>query len=182
MARIPPPLPRSRNVPRYPSATPLLLQRHQRCFHIPCRGKYCADVFCEVAPPSHSIFPYTQTQKSLTHEAQSTSRTGIYIRYGTSSERLLRLQRKFVASALAAIVFSLLSAQPLTIVGITGLISLFSYTIFNIICTYDVSLYPRFMVWTGIGLQCLTGVSLIPPCSLRNYGIMERKKESVNGW
>lgn len=55
-----------------------------------------------------------------------------------------------LASALAAIVFSLLSAQPLTIVGITGLISLFNYTIFDIICTYDVSLYPRFMVWTGI--------------------------------
>ncbi|KAI9676996.1 MAG: hypothetical protein M1817_006835 [Caeruleum heppii] len=54
------------------------------------------------------------------------------------------------SSALAAIVFSLLGAQPLTIVGITGLISLFNFTIYDIIDIYDVSLYPRFMVWTSI--------------------------------
>ncbi|KAI0015968.1 HCO3 transporter family-domain-containing protein [Xylariomycetidae sp. FL0641] len=54
------------------------------------------------------------------------------------------------ASALAAIVFSLLAAQPLTIVGITGLISLFNYTIYDIISQYDVSIYPNFMAWTGI--------------------------------
>src|SRR3954447_22725235 len=54
------------------------------------------------------------------------------------------------SSALAAMVFSLLSAQPLTIVGITGLISLFNYTIYDIIAMYDVTLYPRFMVWTAI--------------------------------
>ncbi|KAF2422764.1 anion exchange family protein [Tothia fuscella] len=54
------------------------------------------------------------------------------------------------SSALAALVFSLLSAQPLTIVGITGLISLFNYTIYNIIKLHDVSLYPAFMVWVGI--------------------------------
>ncbi|KAI9881518.1 MAG: hypothetical protein M1830_000081 [Pleopsidium flavum] len=54
------------------------------------------------------------------------------------------------SSALAAMVFSLLSAQPLTIVGITGLISLFNYTVYDIIDMYDVTLYPRFMVWTAI--------------------------------
>ena len=54
------------------------------------------------------------------------------------------------SSALAAMVFSILGAQPLTIVGITGLISLFNYTIYDIIAQYDVSLYPRFMAWTGI--------------------------------
>ncbi|TGO61379.1 hypothetical protein BOTNAR_0130g00320 [Botryotinia narcissicola] len=37
------------------------------------------------------------------------------------------------SSALAAMVFSTISAQPLTIVGITGLISLFNYTIYDII-------------------------------------------------
>lgn len=50
------------------------------------------------------------------------------------------------SSALAAMVFSTMSAQPLTIVGITGLISLFNYTIYNIIKLHDVSLYPAFMV------------------------------------
>ncbi|KAK0129757.1 hypothetical protein ONS96_000312 [Cadophora gregata f. sp. sojae] len=54
------------------------------------------------------------------------------------------------ASALAAMVFSTISAQPLTIVGITGLISLFNYTIYDIIKIYDVTLYARFMTWTAI--------------------------------
>lgn len=54
------------------------------------------------------------------------------------------------ASALAAMVFSILGAQPLTIVGITGLISLFNYTIYDIISIYDVSIYPRFICWTAI--------------------------------
>ncbi|KAL4918736.1 HCO3 transporter family-domain-containing protein [Aspergillus aurantiobrunneus] len=54
------------------------------------------------------------------------------------------------SSALAAMVFSILGAQPLTIVGITGLISLFNYTIFDIINIYDPSIYPNFMCWTAI--------------------------------
>lgn len=54
------------------------------------------------------------------------------------------------SSALAAMVFSILAAQPLTIVGVTGLISLFNFTIYDIIKIYDVSIYPRFMAWTGI--------------------------------
>jgi boron transporter len=54
------------------------------------------------------------------------------------------------SSALAAMIFSVLGAQPLTIVGITGLISLFNYTIYDIIAQYDSSLYPLFMAWTGI--------------------------------
>ncbi|KAM0216988.1 hypothetical protein ACHAQD_007707 [Fusarium lateritium] len=54
------------------------------------------------------------------------------------------------SSAMAAIVFSLLSAQPLTIVGVTGLISLFNFTIYDIVSRYDVSIYPQFMAWTGI--------------------------------
>ena len=54
------------------------------------------------------------------------------------------------SSALACMVFSTLGAQPLTVVGITGLISLFNYTIFDIIKRHDVSLYPQFMVWVSI--------------------------------
>ncbi|KAE9982750.1 hypothetical protein EG327_005758 [Venturia inaequalis] len=54
------------------------------------------------------------------------------------------------SSALAAMVFSTMAAQPLTIVGITGLISLFNYTIYDIIKLHDVSLFPAFMVWVGI--------------------------------
>lgn len=60
------------------------------------------------------------------------------------------INEALLSSALAAIVFSTLSAQPLTVVGITGLISLFNYTIYDIIKLHDVTLFPRFMVWVGI--------------------------------
>lgn len=54
------------------------------------------------------------------------------------------------SSALAAMVFSIFGCQPLTIVGITGLISLFNETIFEIIIIYDPAIYPQFMAWVGI--------------------------------
>ncbi|KAH7382342.1 HCO3 transporter family-domain-containing protein [Pyrenochaeta sp. MPI-SDFR-AT-0127] len=54
------------------------------------------------------------------------------------------------ASALAAMVFSLLSCQPLTIVGVTGLIALFNYTIYDIITIYDPAIYGQFTAWVGI--------------------------------
>lgn len=54
------------------------------------------------------------------------------------------------SSALAAMVFSLLSCQPLTIVGVTGLIALFNYTIYDIITLYEPSIYPAFTAWVGI--------------------------------
>jgi MFS superfamily sulfate permease-like transporter len=60
------------------------------------------------------------------------------------------INESLLSSALAAAVFSILGAQPLTIVGVTGLISLFNFTIFDIINLYDPSIYPQFMAWTGI--------------------------------
>ena len=59
------------------------------------------------------------------------------------------INEALLSSALAAVVFSLLSVQPITVVGITGLISLFNYTIFHIIQMHDVSIYPQFMVWVS---------------------------------
>lgn len=60
------------------------------------------------------------------------------------------INEALLSSALAAVVFSIFSAQPLTIVGVTGLISLFNFTIYDIIKIYDVTIYPQFMAWTGI--------------------------------
>ncbi|GAA5836117.1 hypothetical protein JCM11251_007374 [Rhodosporidiobolus azoricus] len=54
-----------------------------------------------------------------------------------------------LASVLAALVFAILSVQPLTIVGVTGLINLFNYTTFDILRDYDVD-YLQFMAWTLI--------------------------------
>lgn len=74
------------------------------------------------------------------------------------------------SSALAAMVFSTLSAQPLTIVGITGLISLFNYTIYDIIKIYDITLYARFMCWTAIWAAiCHWLVAVLNLCDYMRY-------------
>ncbi|KAG9034061.1 hypothetical protein FRB95_013830 [Tulasnella sp. JGI-2019a] len=55
-----------------------------------------------------------------------------------------------LATALGGVVFGVLSCQPLTIVGFTGLINLFNYTTYDIIVRhYDVAYLP-FMGWVGI--------------------------------
>ena len=82
----------------------------------------------------HSLLP------ALAYTLDMSRRTGNF--YG--------INESLFSSALAAMVFSIFSAQPLTIVGITGLISLFNYTIYDIIKLYDVTLYARFMAWTAI--------------------------------
>ncbi|KAF3041005.1 hypothetical protein E8E11_005093 [Didymella keratinophila] len=60
------------------------------------------------------------------------------------------INEALLASALAAMVFSILSCQPLTIVGVTGLIALFNYTIYDIIEMHDPAIYPAFTAWVGI--------------------------------
>ena len=70
-------------------------------------------------------------------------------------------------SALAALVFSILGAQPLTIVGITGLIALFNYTIYDIIVQYDASIYPQFVCWTAIWAAIFHWV--VAFCNLCDY-------------
>jgi boron transporter len=47
-------------------------------------------------------------------------------------------------------VFSIAGTQPLTMVGITGLISLLNYTIYDIIKIYGAAFYQPFMAWVGI--------------------------------
>ena len=60
------------------------------------------------------------------------------------------INEALLSSLFGAIIFSVLAAQPLTIVGITGLISLFNYTVYDIIQIYDITLFPAFMVWVSI--------------------------------
>lgn len=52
-----------------------------------------------------------------------------------------------LASAIAALAFSIFSVQPLTIVGVTGLINLFNYTAYDIVKDYDVD-YLQFQAWS----------------------------------
>lgn len=56
------------------------------------------------------------------------------------------LNEVILASALAAIVFPIFSVQPLTIVGVTGLINLFNYTNYDIVEKYGVN-YLQFQAW-----------------------------------
>ncbi|KAI3059185.1 hypothetical protein CBS147353_10596 [Aspergillus niger] len=71
------------------------------------------------------------------------------------------------SSALAAMVFSILGAQPLTVVGITGLISLFNYTIYDIVNIYNPSIYPNFMCWTAIWAAIFHWIVAV--CNLCDY-------------
>ncbi|KAL3475108.1 HCO3 transporter family-domain-containing protein [Aspergillus californicus] len=77
------------------------------------------------------------------------------------------LNESLFSSALAAMVFSILGAQPLTIVGITGLISLFNYTIYDIVVIYDPAIYPNFMCWTAIWAAIFHWIVAV--CNLCDY-------------
>ncbi|KAJ5692803.1 hypothetical protein N7462_002226 [Penicillium macrosclerotiorum] len=54
-----------------------------------------------------------------------------------------------LASVLGAVVFSLFAAQPLVIVGVTGPITVFNYTVYDIITPRGTPYLP-FMCWIGI--------------------------------
>ncbi|KAJ5684111.1 uncharacterized protein N7477_000456 [Penicillium maclennaniae] len=54
-----------------------------------------------------------------------------------------------LASVLGAVVFALLAAQPLVIVGVTGPITVFNYTVYDIVTPRGTPYLP-FMCWIGI--------------------------------
>ncbi|KAF2268935.1 hypothetical protein CC78DRAFT_529569 [Lojkania enalia] len=54
-----------------------------------------------------------------------------------------------LASVLAAVVFSVCAAQPLVIVGVTGPITVFNYTVYDIIAPRGTN-YFAFMCWIGL--------------------------------
>ena len=54
-----------------------------------------------------------------------------------------------LSSVMACVVFSLFAAQPLVIVGVTGPITVFSYTVYDIVVPGGTSFFG-FMAWIGI--------------------------------
>ena len=100
--------------------------------------------FVKCVPPLHLSQPQQLTKRSIlpaiAYTLDMNRRTGNF--YG--------INEGLFSSALAAMIFSVFAAQPLTIVGITGLISLFNYTIYDIVTQYEPSIYPNFMCWTAI--------------------------------
>lgn len=77
------------------------------------------------------------------------------------------INESLFSTALAAMVFSIFSCQPITIVGITGLIALFNYTTYDIIAMYDASIYPMFMCWVGIWGAIFHWIAAL--CNLSDY-------------
>ncbi|KAL0943991.1 anion exchange protein 4 protein [Colletotrichum truncatum] len=67
----------------------------------------------------------------------------------TSTGSTYGVNEVLLASVLGAVVFSLLACQPLVIVGVTGPITVFNYTVYDIMKPTGVN-YLAFMCWIGL--------------------------------
>ncbi|KAL4753666.1 hypothetical protein BDW72DRAFT_201366 [Aspergillus terricola var. indicus] len=116
-----------------------------------------ADAFTYRTVASTVRMYFVNLLPAIAYTLDMTRRTGNF--YG--------LNESLFSSALAAIVFSVFAAQPLTIVGVTGLISLFNYTIYDIITRYDSAIYANFMCWTAIWAAIFHWIVAV--CNLCDY-------------
>ncbi|KAH6642477.1 HCO3 transporter family-domain-containing protein [Boeremia exigua] len=74
-----------------------------------------------------------------------------------------------LASVLGSVVFSLFAAQPLVIVGVTGPITVFNYTVFGIVAPRGID-YFAFMGWVGVWALLLHWVlAALNSCNLLRY-------------
>lgn len=67
----------------------------------------------------------------------------------TSTGSTYGVNEVLLASVLGAVVFSLLACQPLVIVGVTGPITVFNYTVYDIMEPTGTN-YLAFMCWIGL--------------------------------
>ncbi|KAK3949689.1 HCO3 transporter family-domain-containing protein [Pseudoneurospora amorphoporcata] len=67
----------------------------------------------------------------------------------TKTDRMYGVNEVLLASVLGAVVFSLLACQPLVIVGVTGPITVFNYTVYDIMEPTGTN-YMAFMCWIGL--------------------------------
>jgi hypothetical protein len=67
----------------------------------------------------------------------------------TKTDNSYGVNEVLLASVLGCVVFALLAAQPLVIVGVTGPITVFSYTVYDIVTPRGTN-YFAFMAWIGI--------------------------------
>lgn len=66
-----------------------------------------------------------------------------------------------LASVLGSVVFAFFAAQPLVIVGVTGPITVFSYTVYDIVVPHGIN-YFAFMCWIGIWsliMHCILAIT-----------------------
>lgn len=135
------------NIPRHQETNTILRERYHGRVYLSHYCKYGSYVLRQVgyrgAMPFVHVCFCTDNGSLLPAIAYTLD---MYRRTG----EFFGVNESLFSSAMAAIVFSVLGAQPLTIVGVTGLISLFNFTIYDIVQIYDGSIYPEFMAWTGI--------------------------------
>ena len=67
----------------------------------------------------------------------------------TKTDMQYGVNEVLLASVLGAVVFSVLACQPLVIVGVTGPITVFNYTVYDIIAPRGTN-YLAFMCWVGL--------------------------------
>ncbi|KAK3398969.1 HCO3 transporter family-domain-containing protein [Sordaria brevicollis] len=67
----------------------------------------------------------------------------------TKTDRMYGVNEVLLASVLGAVVFSITACQPLVIVGVTGPITVFNYTVYDIMQPTGTN-YMAFMCWIGL--------------------------------
>lgn len=68
----------------------------------------------------------------------------------TKTNRQFGVNEVLLASVLGAVVFALFACQPLVIVGVTGPITVFNYTVYDIYNPIEGGNYMAFMCWIGL--------------------------------
>lgn len=151
------------HVSRHQTPSALLSQRYYRCFHLSNSGQYSPYVLRQVCPiPPLSIPRVGRTDQYSILPAIAFT-LDMYRRTG----QFFGINEALFSSAMGALIFSVFGAQPLNIVGITGLISLFNYTIFNIVTRYEPVIYANFMCWTAIWAAIFHWIVAV--CNLCDY-------------
>ncbi|KAF2280374.1 uncharacterized protein EI97DRAFT_491800 [Westerdykella ornata] len=85
------------------------------------------------------------------------------------TNRSFGVNEVLLASVFAAVVFSIAAAQPLVIVGVTGPITVFNYTVYNMITPRGTN-YFAFMAWIGIWAAIMHWILAITnSCNLLRY-------------
>lgn len=93
------------------------------------------------------------------------------MRMYTTTDNYYGVNEAIMSSAMAALVFGLFSAQPLTLVGAGGIISIFQSTMYSMLFLCDSrEIFPQFMACTGIWAALfLWAFAVFNVCDLMKY-------------
>jgi len=106
------------------------------------------------SPSNH--FPIPLAYKTLTSDNSILPALAFSLDMFVKTYHSYGVNEVLLASVLGCIVFALLAAQPLVIVGVTGPITVFSYTVYDIVVPNGTNFFA-FMAWIGIWSSSCTG-------------------------